>query len=87
MSCAPDAPSWWSATSAGICADGPYAGRRAYDMLVQAEAGGIAVTGTAEQRGALPVRKLALKHADIDMGVVAHQHDAVERRQARAACE
>ncbi|MBW3704624.1 CoA transferase, partial [Streptomyces griseus] len=44
----------------GYGADGPYAHRRAYDMLVQCEAGLVAVTGTAEQ----PV-KAGIPAADI----------------------
>ncbi|NEE13923.1 CoA transferase, partial [Streptomyces sp. SID7499] len=44
----------------GYGADGPYAHRRAYDMLVQCEAGLVSVTGTAE----LPV-KAGIPAADI----------------------
>ncbi|WP_103533135.1 CaiB/BaiF CoA-transferase family protein [Streptomyces sp. SM11] len=44
----------------GYGADGPYAHKRAYDMLVQCEAGLVSVTGTAEQ----PV-KAGIPAADI----------------------
>ncbi|WP_046733520.1 CaiB/BaiF CoA transferase family protein [Streptomyces humi] len=44
----------------GYGASGPYAGRRAYDMLVQCEAGLVSVTGTPEQ----PV-KAGIPAADI----------------------
>ncbi|MGW0562094.1 CaiB/BaiF CoA transferase family protein [Streptomyces sp. NPDC003016] len=44
----------------GYGADGPYAGKRAYDMLVQCEAGLVSVTGTPEQ----PV-KAGIPAADI----------------------
>ena len=44
----------------GYGASGPYAGKRAYDMLVQCEAGLVSVTGTAEQ----PV-KAGIPAADI----------------------
>jgi len=50
----------------GYGAAGPYAGRRAYDMLVQAEAGVIAVTGTAEHRA-----KAGIPVADIAAGTSA----------------
>lgn len=50
----------------GYGAGGPYAGRRAYDMLVQAEAGVIAVTGTAEHRA-----KAGIPVADIAAGTAA----------------
>lgn len=50
----------------GYGADGPYAGRRAYDMLVQAEAGVIAVTGTPEHRA-----KAGIPVADIAAGTAA----------------
>lgn len=33
----------------GYGASGPYAGKRAYDMLVRCEAGLVSVTGTPEQ--------------------------------------
>jgi itaconate CoA-transferase len=50
----------------GYGARGPYAGRRAYDMLVQAETGVIAVTGTSEQRA-----KAGIPVADIAAGTAA----------------
>jgi crotonobetainyl-CoA:carnitine CoA-transferase CaiB-like acyl-CoA transferase len=45
----------------GYGAHGPYAGRRAYDMLVQAETGLISVTGTPEHRAkaGIPVGDIA----------------------------
>lgn len=50
----------------GYGADGPWAGRKAYDLLVQAEAGVIAITGTPEE----PV-KVGLSVADIAAGTYA----------------
>jgi itaconate CoA-transferase len=46
--------------------EGGYAGRRAYDMLVQGEAGIIALTGTPEQRA-----KAGIPVADISGGITA----------------
>jgi crotonobetainyl-CoA:carnitine CoA-transferase CaiB-like acyl-CoA transferase len=45
----------------GYGADGPYAGRRAYDMLVQGETGLISITGAGEQRAksGVPVGDIA----------------------------
>ncbi|WP_406859978.1 CaiB/BaiF CoA-transferase family protein [Streptomyces sp. HUAS MG47] len=51
----------------GYGAEGPYAHRRAYDMLVQCEAGLVSVTGTAEQ----PV-KAGIPAADIAAGMYAY---------------
>ncbi|MGW7241960.1 CaiB/BaiF CoA transferase family protein [Streptomyces sp. NPDC054804] len=48
----------------GYGASGPYAGKRAYDMLVQCEAGLVSVTGTPEQ----PV-KAGIPAADIAAGM------------------
>ncbi|MEV2248111.1 CaiB/BaiF CoA-transferase family protein [Streptomyces sp. NPDC049970] len=50
----------------GYGADGPYAHKRAYDMLVQCEAGLVSVTGTPEQ----PV-KAGVPAADIAAGMYA----------------
>ncbi|MFI1355429.1 CaiB/BaiF CoA transferase family protein [Streptomyces sp. NPDC020898] len=50
----------------GYGATGPYAGKRAYDMLVQCEAGLVSVTGTPEQ----PV-KAGIPAADIAAGMYA----------------
>ncbi|MEV6762082.1 CaiB/BaiF CoA-transferase family protein [Streptomyces sp. NPDC051105] len=50
----------------GYGASGPYAGKRAYDMLVQCEAGLVSVTGTPEQ----PV-KAGIPAADIAAGMYA----------------
>ncbi|MEU8527213.1 MULTISPECIES: CaiB/BaiF CoA transferase family protein [Streptomyces] len=50
----------------GYGADGPYAHKRAYDMLVQCEAGLVSVTGTAEH----PV-KAGIPAADIAAGMYA----------------
>ncbi|MFR9799427.1 CaiB/BaiF CoA transferase family protein [Streptomyces sp. MS06] len=50
----------------GYGAGGPYAGKRAYDMLVQCEAGLVSVTGTPEQ----PV-KAGIPAADIAAGMYA----------------
>ncbi|MFJ9246346.1 CaiB/BaiF CoA transferase family protein [Streptomyces sp. NPDC101776] len=50
----------------GYGPDGPYAGKRAYDMLVQCEAGLVSVTGTPE----LPV-KAGIPVADIAAGMYA----------------
>ncbi|MFK8912159.1 CaiB/BaiF CoA transferase family protein [Streptomyces sp. YS-3] len=51
----------------GYGADGPYAHRRAYDMLVQCEAGLVSVTGTPEQ----PV-KAGIPAADIAAAMYAY---------------
>lgn len=50
----------------GYGASGPYAGKRAYDMLVQCEAGLVSVTGTPQQ----PV-KAGIPAADIAAGMYA----------------
>lgn len=50
----------------GYGASGPYAGKRAYDMLVQCEAGLVSVTGTPER----PV-KAGIPAADISAGMYA----------------
>lgn len=50
----------------GYGPDGPYAGRRAYDMLVQAEAGLISVTGTPDHRA-----KAGIPIGDISAGTAA----------------
>jgi crotonobetainyl-CoA:carnitine CoA-transferase CaiB-like acyl-CoA transferase len=50
----------------GYGTDGPYGGRRAYDMLVQAEAGLISITGTAGHRA-----KAGIPVADIAAGTAA----------------
>jgi itaconate CoA-transferase len=51
----------------GYGADGPYADRRAYDLLVQAEAGVLAVTGTADAPA-----KAGISVADIAGGMYAY---------------
>ncbi|MFG2331867.1 CaiB/BaiF CoA transferase family protein [Streptomyces sp. NPDC048604] len=51
----------------GYGAEGPYAHKRAYDMLVQCEAGLVSVTGTTEQ----PV-KAGIPAADIAAGMYAY---------------
>ncbi|MDX3454849.1 CaiB/BaiF CoA-transferase family protein [Streptomyces sp. ME02-8801-2C] len=50
----------------GYGASGPYAGKRAYDMLVQCEAGLVSVTGTPEQ-----TVKAGIPAADIAAGMYA----------------
>lgn len=51
----------------GYGADGPYRDKKAYDLLIQGEAGFLSVTGTADE----PV-KAGCSIADIAAGVVAH---------------
>ncbi len=51
----------------GFGAGGPYEGRKAYDLLIQAEAGLLSITGTAET----PC-KVGLSVADIAAGVTAY---------------
>ncbi len=51
----------------GFGADGPYAGKRAYDLVVQAEAASVSVTGTDDQRA-----KPGGPFADIAAGVYAY---------------
>ena len=51
----------------GYGSEGPYASKKAYDLLVQAEAGFLSVTGSAEQ----PV-KSGISIADIAAGMQAH---------------
>lgn len=51
----------------GYGASGPYRGRKAYDLLVQAESGVISITGTADE----PV-KLAIPVADLAAGMYAY---------------
>ncbi len=48
---------------------GPYAARKAYDLLIQAEAGFLSVTGTPGE-----VAKAGISIADIAAGVAAHQN-------------
>jgi crotonobetainyl-CoA:carnitine CoA-transferase CaiB-like acyl-CoA transferase len=50
----------------GYGADGPYAGRRAYDMLVQGETGLISITGAGEHRA-----KSGVPVGDISGGITA----------------
>ena len=51
----------------GYGEDGPYAGRKAYDLLVQAEAGVLAVTGSASEPA-----KVGVSIADIAGGMYAY---------------
>jgi itaconate CoA-transferase len=51
----------------GYGENGPYAGRKAYDLLVQAEAGVLAVTGTADEPA-----KAGISVADIAGGMYAY---------------
>src|ERR1700726_2194023 len=55
----------WCAIS-GYGPDGPYRDKKAYDMLVQAEAGLLSLTGTAEHRA-----KVGISIADIAAGMYA----------------
>lgn len=52
----------------GYGKDGPWAGRKAYDLLIQAEAGFLSVTGTADE-----VAKAGISIADIAAGTMAFQ--------------
>ncbi len=54
-------------TISGYGAGGPWSDRKAYDLLIQAEAGFLSVTGTPDQ-----VAKSGLSIADIASGVTAH---------------
>jgi len=56
----------WCAIS-GYGPDGPYRDRRAYDMLVQAEAGVLSMTGTPEEQA-----KVGISIADIASGFYAY---------------
>ncbi|CRK40728.1 hypothetical protein BN1708_008313 [Verticillium longisporum] len=51
----------------GYGADGPYRGKKAYDLLVQSEAGVLSVTGTKDERV-----KVGISLADIAAGMYAH---------------
>ncbi|EEY17418.1 alpha-methylacyl-CoA racemase [Verticillium alfalfae VaMs.102] len=51
----------------GYGADGPYRGKKAYDLLVQSEAGVLSVTGTQDERV-----KVGISLADIAAGIYAH---------------
>ncbi len=57
-------PALVSCHISGYGADGPYAGRKAYDMLIQAEAGVMSLTGTLEQ----PMR-VGVSIADVATGI------------------
>ena len=57
-------PALVSCHISGYGADGPYAGRKAYDMLIQAEAGVMSLTGTPEQ----PMR-VGVSIADVATGI------------------
>jgi itaconate CoA-transferase len=48
----------------GYASDGPYAGRRAYDLLIQSEAGLVSVTGSPDQSG-----RTGVSIADISAGM------------------
>ena len=52
----------------GYGESGPYARKKAYDLLIQAEAGVISITGTAEQPS-----RVGVSLADIATGTYAHQ--------------
>ncbi|GAA3999346.1 CaiB/BaiF CoA-transferase family protein [Deinococcus rubellus] len=56
---------WVSISGYGL--DGPQVDRKAYDMLIQAEAGVVALTGTPEQAA-----KVGISVADISAGLYAH---------------
>ncbi|WP_309571703.1 CaiB/BaiF CoA-transferase family protein, partial [Deinococcus sp.] len=56
---------WVSISGYGL--DGPQVDRKAYDMLIQAEAGVVALTGTPEQAA-----KVGISVADIAAGLYAH---------------
>lgn len=56
---------WVSISGYGL--DGPQVNRKAYDMLIQAEAGVVALTGTPEQAA-----KVGISVADIAAGLYAH---------------
>jgi itaconate CoA-transferase len=57
-------PSLVSCHISGYGADGPYSGRKAYDMLIQAEAGVMSLTGTPDQ----PMR-VGVSIADVATGI------------------
>jgi itaconate CoA-transferase len=54
-------------TVSGYGATGPYAGKKAYDLLVQSEVGLVSITGTAEARA-----KAGISVADIAAGMYAY---------------
>jgi itaconate CoA-transferase len=54
-------------TVSGYGAAGPYAGKKAYDLLVQSEAGLVSITGTADARA-----KAGISVADIAAGMYAY---------------
>ena len=56
---------WVSISGYGL--SGPYAHKKAYDMLIQAEAGVIGLTGSAEEAA-----KVGISVADIASGLYAH---------------
>ena len=56
---------WVSISGYGL--DGPYAHKKAYDMLIQAESGVISLTGTPEEAA-----KVGVSVADIASGLYAH---------------
>ena len=59
----------------GYGASGPYRDKKAYDLLIQAEAGLLSVTGTPAE----PC-KAGISIADIAAGVQARRHDGISRR-------
>lgn len=60
-------PGLITCTVTGYGSDGPWAGRKAYDLLVQCETGLVSLTGTAEH-----VAKVGISVADIAAGMYAY---------------
>jgi len=59
-------PSLVACDISGYGSDGPYAGKKAYDLLVQAEAGLLSINGSADEPA-----KVAISVADISAGMYA----------------
>ncbi|HEY6863220.1 MAG TPA: CaiB/BaiF CoA-transferase family protein [Burkholderiales bacterium] len=68
-SLAPDKPGLIVCDISGYGADGPYRDKKAYDLLIQSEAGVLSVTGTPEE----PV-KTGISVADIAAGMYAYSN-------------
>ncbi len=69
----------------GYGLDGPYCNKKAYDLLIQAEAGLLSVTGTAEQPA-----KAGISIADIAAGMYAYSNilaALIQRGQTGQGCQ
>ena len=82
---APDNPAIIVCNISGYGAGGPHAGRKAYDLLIQAEAGFLSITGTPEDPA-----KAGISIADIAAGMYAYSNiltALMQRARTGKGCE